>query len=55
MFPEFEWLPWKFHVPKGFWNDMNNQRNFVDWVGKQLKYKNREDWYKITARVKNSS
>ncbi len=52
VYPEYEWLPWKFNqIPKGFWNDMKNQRNFMDWAGKQLNYIIREDWYKTTAEV----
>ncbi len=52
VYPEYEWLPWKFHfVPKEFWTDMKNQRNFLDWAGKQLNYINKEDWYKITVSV----
>ncbi len=53
VYPEYEWLPWRFNqVPKGYWDDMKNQRNFMDWAGKQLNYTNREDWYKVTIKVK---
>jgi hypothetical protein len=53
MYPDYEWLPWKFtFTPKGFWSDQQNQRAFIDWVGKQLKYKNKEDWYNISVKVK---
>jgi len=24
------------HIPRGFWKDVQNRRNFMDWVGKQL-------------------
>ncbi len=53
VYPEYEWLPWRFSVSKGYWSDMNNQRNFIDWAGKQLNYKNKEDWYKVTKKVVN--
>jgi hypothetical protein len=53
VYSEFEWLPWRFNcVPKGFWNDLKNQRNFMEWAAKQLDYKNMEDWYKISIKVK---
>ncbi len=53
IYSEYEWLPWKFDkVHNGFWDDMKNQRNFMDWVGKQLNYKNKEDWYQITNEAK---
>jgi hypothetical protein len=58
-YPEYEWLPWKFsQVPKEFWGDIQNQKNFVDWVGKKLKYNKKEDWYKLSKEVifrRNSS
>ncbi len=56
VYSEYKWLPWRFsHVPKGYWEDMKNQRNFMDWVGKQLNYNDMEDWYKVTAEVINFS
>lgn len=34
VYSEVEWIPWKFsHVPRGFWNDINNQRKYLDWLG----------------------
>jgi hypothetical protein len=52
VYPEHEWLPWRFSkVPNGFWDDIKNQRDFLDWAGKQLNYKNKEDWYKVTKEV----
>ncbi len=56
IYPEYEWLPWRFlhlHVAKGFWDDVKNQRDFMDWAGKKLNYKSREDWYGVTAEVIN--
>jgi len=26
------------NIPRGFWKDVQNRRNFMDWVGKQLGY-----------------
>ena len=52
IFHEKEWLPWKFEtVPNGFWNDKNNQRNFLEWLGNELGFKNQDDWYKVTTTV----
>ncbi len=54
VYSEYEWLPWRFNkVSNRFWDNMKNQRNFMDWAEKQLNYENREDWYKITAEVMN--
>jgi hypothetical protein len=52
VYPEFEWLPWKFgNCPPSFWKDLKNQRNFMEWVGKQLNVNEMEDWYKVTHKV----
>ena len=54
VFPEHEWLPWKFlNTPKHFWNAVKNQRQFIDWAGKQLGVKDLNDWYKIPVKVEN--
>jgi hypothetical protein len=50
LFPEFEWLPWKFTiVSKSFdWHDKNNIKLWLDWFAKEHKYICMEDWYKLT-------
>jgi hypothetical protein len=55
IFPEYNLLPWKFTVaPNNFWSNIDNQRKFMNWAGEQLKIKEPSDWYKITAKVRNS-
>ena len=52
MFPDYNWLPWRFSsVPNKFWNDIDNQKNYMEWVDQQLDFKNTEDWYKINTNV----
>ena len=52
MFPEYEFLEWKFSVSTmGFWKQNSNHKLFADWLGKQLKYTCHEDWYQITKRL----
>jgi hypothetical protein len=52
MYPEKEWLPWKFvSCPLEYWNDVNNQTKFVEWAAKQLKIKEMSDWYNVTLKV----
>ncbi len=52
VYKDHNWLPWKFkHVTKHFWLEMENQRNFLDWVALQLNYNDKEDWYNITSKV----
>jgi hypothetical protein len=52
MFPDFHWLPWKFTIPaRDFWNDVKNQRLFMDWAAKQLHINTMLDWYNISLKV----
>eukprot|EP01121_Diplochlamys_sp_Union-15-3_P002651 TRINITY_DN12375_c0_g1_i1.p1 TRINITY_DN12375_c0_g1~~TRINITY_DN12375_c0_g1_i1.p1 ORF type:complete len:296 (+),score=41.07 TRINITY_DN12375_c0_g1_i1:62-889(+) len=39
---------WKFSkIPKGFWQDVDNQKKFFLWLGKKLNYQRYEDWYNL--------
>ena len=52
VYPEYEWLPWRFSkCPQNYWGDVNNQKKFVNWAGKELKIKELSDWYKVTNQV----
>ena len=52
VYPEYEWLPWKFVAcPQGFWDNIENQKVFIQWAGKQLKIKEMSDWYKVSQKV----
>jgi hypothetical protein len=56
VYPEHEWLPWKFEqIPLSYWDNVNNQRKFMDWAGKQLKINEMSDWYKITRKVREGT
>ena len=49
-FPKYPWLEWKFlSVPQGFWGDVCNRRQYMNWLAHLLGYSKLEDWYKITA------
>jgi len=51
LYPEHSWELHRFDkVPRGFWDFKNNQRTFMEWLGKQLKLKNMEEWYKVTQQ-----
>jgi hypothetical protein len=51
-YPDFGWLPWRFaHCPHNYWDDMKNRRKFMDWAAKELKIKEKSDWYKVTQKV----
>jgi hypothetical protein len=52
VYPEYDWLPWKFTAcPRNYWDNINKQRKFVDWASKQLKIEDMSDWYKVTQKV----
>jgi hypothetical protein len=49
IYPEYNWLPWKFNVlPEGFWNDINNVKEYMEWLYKELGYFKMEDCYDLT-------
>lgn len=62
VYPTFKWAPWLFpsvprHDPYGlfntsrrFWDDLGNQRQYLDWLGIKLGLKSFLDWYKLTTR-----
>src|SRR5690349_19875294 len=34
-----EWHPWKFaQIPQGYWDELSNQKKFLDWLGKMYYY-----------------
>lgn len=52
IFPKHKWIFWKFErVPRGFWRDKSNRKEYFDWLGKQLGYKQLDDWYNITKEI----
>lgn len=49
VFPEYIWVEWKLSVTtNGFWNNIENHKHYIDWLGNELGYKTLEDWYNIT-------
>jgi hypothetical protein len=51
IYPQEEWFLWKFGaIPKNYWTVPGNQTNFVNWVTKELKIKDIEDWYRVTVK-----
>jgi hypothetical protein len=52
LYPQKEWLPWKFsQLPSNYWDDVNNQIKFMNWAAKELKIKEMSDWYNVTTKV----
>lgn len=36
---------------KGYWDDINHQRDFLDKLAVKLNVKEKDDWYKVTVKV----
>jgi hypothetical protein len=52
VYPEHEWLPWKFLVtPKETWKDAGNIKKVFNWLGKELGVKEISDWKNISKEV----
>ncbi len=46
VYPDYDWLPWKFlHTNRGYWENPNNQKEFMLWAAKHLHINQLEDWY----------
>ena len=48
--PRQNWCEWKFRqLPPDFWETAKNRRRYLRWLGKELGFRRREDWYGIRA------
>lgn len=46
--PRKKWQPWCFHtVPQGYWQDIDNRRTYMRWLGKQIGFTKLSDWYRL--------
>jgi hypothetical protein len=52
VYSSHQWFAWNFlqTVPRGYWDQIENQRNFLDWFGKQFRFDSLNNWYGITAK-----
>lgn len=49
-YPEHTWLPWKLKTCQDdFFDDISNQREFFEWMKKELGIKQTEDWYQVSV------
>jgi hypothetical protein len=45
-----EFVDWEFsNSPMGFWKSMDNQRAFMEWLGKRLGVESLEGWYQYSG------
>jgi hypothetical protein len=39
LYPNIEWQQWRFaRVPTGYWDSMENQRKFMEYIGNRLDF-----------------
>ena len=51
LFQTFNWKPWKFcQVPKGYWNDINNRKEYLKDLASTLGFKTMQEWYSLTCK-----
>jgi hypothetical protein len=49
-FPRHAWNEWMFaRVPIGFWDEPENRKRYMRWLGRKLKFKRPQDWHKIRS------
>ena len=48
LYPNHTWYPWKHIYSEYFWDSLENQRQYLDWLGNKL---NITDWYKVSVKV----
>jgi hypothetical protein len=51
IYPEYEWKPWKFRhfsVPHGYWDNLDNQKKYFNWLSNILGINKTSDWYSIS-------
>jgi hypothetical protein len=49
--PRHDWKDWMFYrTPVGFWDSRANRRRYMRWLGKVLKIKHLDDWYRISYK-----
>lgn len=48
MFPDDEIETWRFSfISRGFWQNINNLKKYMNWLGRKLNYCRIDDWYKV--------
>lgn len=56
VYHEHEWMLWRFDtVPLGYWEKLENQKEFFEWLQKELGYRNMNDWYKLSVGELNKN
>jgi hypothetical protein len=53
-YPDYDWQNWRFpRVSRGYWDNIQNVKISLEWIGQQLKVSNLEDWYRVSVQEIN--
>ena len=56
VYPNYNWKPSEYsRFPIHHWEDVSNQREFMDSIYKELDLKDMNDWYNVTTNVSHYS
>ena len=50
VYDTLQWQQSHFNTQQGYWNNKNNQRDFMDQLGNRLEYKEINAWHTVTAK-----
>lgn len=51
IYPDYDWKEHLFQsVPKHYWQDTNNQRKYLEWIGQQFNINQFADWFALSRR-----
>jgi hypothetical protein len=52
LYPNVNWQPWRFEgqLPKKFWEDANNEREYLKWLKDKLEIDEDRDWYLVSGQ-----
>ena len=52
IYPEYEWFEWKFDkTTQNYWDNIENQKDYMNWLFNHLEYNKIEDWYNLNANI----
>jgi hypothetical protein len=50
LYPEVHWRGWLFQqTPKGFWNNDENVKEYLEWAAHQLHIKKLDEWHSVSS------
>ena len=50
VYPEYNWLIWRFDCVERYWDNIEHHRIFMDWFSKHNNFKSMDDWYNVSQK-----